>query len=172
MAKTRVQFHEELENLRHRLLRMSGDVDWMLDNAIRSMIEGNLDLAKQVIRADDSVDKLDLEIEAECMSMLALQQPVARDLRLIGSAMKAITDIERIGDYAVDIAKIGRRTTIRNGSKLVAKLVRVNSVQIALRLPSPDLAKAREIAGRKGIGYQTLLKMLVHEGLQRVESKG
>ena len=62
--------------------------------------------------------------------------------------------------------------TIRNGSKLVAKLVRVNSVQIALRLPSPDLAKAREIAGRKGIGYQTLLKMLVHEGLQRVESKG
>ena len=54
------------------------------------------------------------------------------------------------------------------GSKLVAKLARTNSVQIALRLPSPDLAKAREIAGRKGIGYQTLLKMIVHEGLQRV----
>jgi predicted DNA binding CopG/RHH family protein len=53
------------------------------------------------------------------------------------------------------------------GSKLVAKLAKANSVQIALRLPSPDLAKAREIAERKGIGYQTLLKMLVHEGLQR-----
>jgi hypothetical protein len=57
----------------------------------------------------------------------------------------------------------------RDGSKLVAKLARVSSVQIALRLPSPDLAKARAIAGRKGIGYQTLLKMLVHEGLQRAE---
>ena len=53
------------------------------------------------------------------------------------------------------------------GSKLVAKLAKATSVQIALRLPSPDLAKAREIAERKGIGYQTLLKMIVHEGLQR-----
>lgn len=53
------------------------------------------------------------------------------------------------------------------GSKLVSKLTKASSVQIALRLPSPDLAKAREIAERKGIGYQTLLKMIVHEGLQR-----
>jgi hypothetical protein len=59
--------------------------------------------------------------------------------------------------------------TKSGGSPLVGKLIRANSVQIALRLPSPDLEKAREIAGRKGIGYQTLLKMLVHEGLQRVE---
>jgi predicted DNA binding CopG/RHH family protein len=55
----------------------------------------------------------------------------------------------------------------QRGSALVARLGQANSVQIALRLPSPDLAKAREIAERKGIGYQTLLKMLVHEGLQR-----
>ena len=55
------------------------------------------------------------------------------------------------------------------GSKLVTKLAASHSVQIALRLPSPDIAKAREIAERKGIGYQTLLKMIVHEGLQRVD---
>jgi predicted DNA binding CopG/RHH family protein/uncharacterized DUF497 family protein len=55
----------------------------------------------------------------------------------------------------------------QKGSPLVANLGRASSVQIALRLPAPDLAKAREIAGRKGIGYQTLLKMLVHEGLRR-----
>lgn len=61
------------------------------------------------------------------------------------------------------------RTDRPGGSKLVAKLARANSVQIALRLPSLDVAKAREIASRKGIGYQTLLKMLVHEGLHRVE---
>ncbi len=58
------------------------------------------------------------------------------------------------------------------GSGLVAKLEEARSVQIALRLPSPDLARARTIAERKGIGYQTLLKMLVHEGLQRVENQG
>jgi predicted DNA binding CopG/RHH family protein len=55
----------------------------------------------------------------------------------------------------------------QKGSHLVASLNRASSVQIALRLPAPDIAKAREIAGRKGIGYQTLLKMLVHEGLRR-----
>jgi predicted DNA binding CopG/RHH family protein len=55
----------------------------------------------------------------------------------------------------------------KNGSTLVASLSRTSSVQIALRLPAPDVAKARQIAGRKGIGYQTLLKMLVHEGLRR-----
>jgi predicted DNA binding CopG/RHH family protein len=58
-------------------------------------------------------------------------------------------------------------TRKQKGSPLVRKLGKANSVQIALRLPEPDIAKAREIAGRKGIGYQTLLKMLVHEGLRR-----
>jgi len=64
-----------------------------------------------------------------------------------------------------------RTATGSAGSKLVAKLARAGSVQIALRLPSPDLARARTIAERKGIGYQTLLKMLVHEGLQRAENQ-
>src|ERR1035437_4678241 len=58
-------------------------------------------------------------------------------------------------------------TRKQKGSTLVGELGKANSVQIALRLPEPDIAKAREIADRKGIGYQTLLKMLVHEGLQR-----
>jgi predicted DNA binding CopG/RHH family protein len=61
----------------------------------------------------------------------------------------------------------GRAQEKKRGSLLVAELTRESSVQIALRLPAPDLAKAREIADRKGIGYQTLLKMLVHEGLRR-----
>ncbi len=61
----------------------------------------------------------------------------------------------------------GSGTKKLKGSPLVANLSRASSVQIALRLPAPDLAKAREIADRKGIGYQTLLKMLLHEGLRR-----
>lgn len=61
----------------------------------------------------------------------------------------------------------GSGTKKGKGSPLVANLNRASSVQIALRLPAPDLAKARKIAERKGIGYQTLLKMLLHEGLRR-----
>lgn len=60
-----------------------------------------------------------------------------------------------------------RKGTAPKGSRLVSQLNRTPSVQIALRLPEPDVAKARELATRKGIGYQTLLKMLVHEGLRR-----
>jgi hypothetical protein len=59
----------------------------------------------------------------------------------------------------------------QKGSPLVARLGRINSVQIALRLPGQDIEKARAIADRKGIGYQTLLKMIVHEGLQREERR-
>lgn len=60
-----------------------------------------------------------------------------------------------------------KKGTAPQGSRLVGQLNRTTSVQIALRLPEPDVAKARELATRKGIGYQTLLKMLVHEGLRR-----
>jgi hypothetical protein len=62
--------------------------------------------------------------------------------------------------------------TTTKGSKLVAMLNKKSSVQIAIRLPEADLAQARKIAGRKGIGYQTLLKMLVHEGLAREAARG
>jgi hypothetical protein len=61
----------------------------------------------------------------------------------------------------------GKKGGAPRGSRLVGQLNKVASVQIALRLPEPDVAKARELATRKGIGYQTLLKMLVHEGLRR-----
>jgi hypothetical protein len=64
-------------------------------------------------------------------------------------------------------AESPKKGTRPRGSRLVARLGRASTVQIALRLPEPDVTKAREIATRKGIGYQTLLKMLVHEGLRR-----
>jgi hypothetical protein len=60
-----------------------------------------------------------------------------------------------------------KKGSLQKGSRLVGHLNRTTSVQIALRLPEPDVTKARELATRKGIGYQTLLKMLVHEGLRR-----
>lgn len=69
-------------------------------------------------------------------------------------------------------AESRRKGTVAVGSRLVAELNAKKSVQIAIRLPGPDLARARQIAERKGIGYQTLLKMLVHEGLAREARRG
>ena len=69
-------------------------------------------------------------------------------------------------------AGTGKKRGAPKGSRLVGQLKKPPSVQIALRLPEPDIAKARELAMRKGIGYQTLLKMLVHEGLRREARRG
>jgi phosphate transport system protein len=109
MTATRSLFQEDLEKLRHRLLEMASEADNMVALAMQALIEQNLALAEKVIAGDDVVDDQDIEIEAECIRLIALQQPMARDLRLIGTALKVITDLERIGDHAVDIAKVARK---------------------------------------------------------------
>ncbi len=106
---TRTQFEEELERIRTELLEMTNYADRMVGNAMQALIDRDLNRAVEVIEADDELDALDIEVETSCMRLLALQQPLARDLRLIGTALKIITDVERIGDHAVDIAKIARK---------------------------------------------------------------
>ncbi len=108
MSATRLQFDEELDTLCRHLLEMGSDADSMVERAIRALTEQNVRLAEEVIANDDVVDDLDLRIETQCLRMIALQQPVARDLRLIATTLKIITDLERIGDNAVDIAKAAR----------------------------------------------------------------
>jgi phosphate transport system protein len=109
MSATRTQFEVELEELRRRLLEMGSAADRMVADAMQALQEQNITLAESVISGDDRIDDLDLAIEAHCMRLIALQAPVGRDLRLVGTALKAITDLERIGDHAVDIAKVARK---------------------------------------------------------------
>src|SRR5690349_12628470 len=109
MHATRSRYDEQLDRLRGRLLEMGDKVDHMLDHAVTALINQDVAAAEQVIAEDDSVDGMDLGIEQDCMRLLALQKPMARDLRLIGTALKAITDLERIGDHSVDIAKVARK---------------------------------------------------------------
>lgn len=106
MARTRQNFDEQLAHLKQRLLHLMSCVESMLDKSVRALVKQDVKLAREVIKDDDIADDLDLEIEQECMRLLALQQPMSRDLRTIGTAMKVISDLERIGDYSVDIAKI------------------------------------------------------------------
>lgn len=105
MRRTRQAFDEQLEVLETRLLEMGRFVEAMLEKAVRSLADQDGKLAREVIAEDDTADAMDLDIEQQCMRLLALQQPMSRDLRTIGTVMKVIADVERIGDYSVDIAK-------------------------------------------------------------------
>jgi phosphate transport system protein len=99
-------FYDELKQLEHDLLEMGSRAESMVSQAVDSLYRLDTTLAKEVILRDDEIDDRDLAIEGQCLRLLALQQPMASDLRIVGTAMKMITDIERIGDLAVDIAKI------------------------------------------------------------------
>lgn len=81
----------------------------MLQMSIESLQERDVAKAKEVISLDDIVDSYNYKIEDKCLRMIALQQPVAKDLRVIAAVMKIITDVERIGDYSIDIAKFSIR---------------------------------------------------------------
>jgi phosphate transport system protein len=106
MIRTRQAFDEQLQQLEGKLVQFSAYVEGMLERAVRALKQQDVNLAREVVTADDAADAMDFEIEQMCMRLLALQQPMSRDLRTIGTAMKIIADIERIGDYSVDIAKI------------------------------------------------------------------
>jgi phosphate transport system protein len=102
---TSKQFEQQLRALKDKLLLMSHDAETMIANAIKALVERRPSLAEEVIKNDDALDLLELEIDNLCYEVLALEQPVARDLRFIATALKIVRDIERIGDIAVNIAE-------------------------------------------------------------------
>ncbi|HET7550046.1 MAG TPA: phosphate signaling complex protein PhoU [Gemmatimonadaceae bacterium] len=102
-------FHEQLEELTQRLLDMSRHVETAIDLAVDSLLEHDPEQARMVIAGDRALDVLELEIEHIAVSLLALQQPMARDLRFVIGAIKLSSDLERVGDHAVNIAEAALR---------------------------------------------------------------
>lgn len=98
-------FHDQLDELKQRLLRMSERSESLVDLAVESLLTRDADKAQTVIASDREVDHFEIEIESMAVELLALQQPMARDLRFIISAIKASSDLERVGDHAVNIAQ-------------------------------------------------------------------
>lgn len=98
-------FDEELTRLKERILRMGGMVESSIRDSVASLVERDNDLAKRVIEKDYEINALDVEIDEECIRLIALRQPKARDLRFITTIMKITTDLERMGDLAEDIAE-------------------------------------------------------------------
>ncbi len=116
----RANFHHSIEELQNDILKMGHYVEEAINQAVESLMTLNDTLAEQVVENDDLIDKMTLNVEERCLRLIALQQPLASDLRTIGAALKIATDLERIADHAVDISK----TTIRlSGENLVKPLI-------------------------------------------------
>lgn len=95
-------FDDELRNLKEKILKMGLLVEAAVRDSIKSLVERNSDLAREVIKNDHRINALDVEIDEECIRLIALRQPKAGDLRFITTAMKITTDLERMGDLAED----------------------------------------------------------------------
>lgn len=102
-------FHEQLDELKHKLHEMAGHAEQLVDHAITSLIERDRTLAESVIAGDKVINSLEIDIEQLAISLLALQQPMARDLRSIVGTIKVSGDLERVGDHAVNIAESALR---------------------------------------------------------------
>lgn len=105
MGATRQAFDKALEELQQSILRIGSLVEQAIYTVVQSLAGQNVLLAEEVIKGDRLIDQMELEIEDRCLKLIATQQPIATDLRKISTGFKIITDLERMGDLAVDIAR-------------------------------------------------------------------
>ncbi len=102
---TETHFQKELEELKENLLKMAALVEEALRNSVQSLVKRDSDLARKAFEVEDRINKMEIAIDEMCLKLLALRQPMAADLRFITSAMKITTDLERMGDQAVNISE-------------------------------------------------------------------
>jgi phosphate transport system protein len=147
-------YEAELRELKSKLLRMAGLVEQMIASATTALLEGDLERARETIAADGPVNALEIETDELCLMILARRQPMASDLRMITLAMKMVTDLERIGDLAVNI---GERVLALAGPpppSATERLERMSQTgQEMIRdaidaFVAGDVAKARTVFGR------------------------
>lgn len=148
----RTAFDAQLRGIESDLLEMVTRAEGMVADAVQSVMRLDRDQAERVFRADDTIDRLEHEIEGRCLEMLALQQPMGRDLREIGSVLKIVTDVERIGDRAVDIARTGLKVEAAGGDptiidlELIGDKARLMVREAVTAFVKRDLTEFNEIA--------------------------
>jgi phosphate transport system protein len=148
------EYEAELRDLKDKLLRMAGLVEEMIANATRAFVEADLDIARTTIQSDGQVNGLEVETDEMCLLILAKRQPLASDLRMITLAMKMVTDLERIGDLAVNICERALAISAAPPPSIAEKLQRMSSTgQQMIRdaidaFIAGDVGKARAVFGR------------------------
>jgi phosphate transport system protein len=148
------EYEAELREVREQLLQMAGLIEQMIADAARAFGQADVELAQRTIARDEEVDRLEVEIDEQCLLMLARRQPLASDLRMITLAMKMVTDLERIGDLAVNICE---RTMALRGepqASFAGKMARIAELSQAMireaieAFVNRDAERARRIFAR------------------------
>jgi phosphate transport system protein len=125
-------FHEELNELKRKLVRMGEMVEKSVYKAIVSFTSENDNMAERIIRSDDAINAMETEIEELCLKLLALRQPMAVDLRFITAAMKINNDLERMGDHAVNIAGYAKKLNHAKAIKLMDHIPKMTKVALSM----------------------------------------
>jgi phosphate transport system protein len=154
LRHTSREYEKELQEIRDGLLYLGAKVEKSLELVIQALVERNADMAREIIRGDDQIDLLDIELEERCIRILALRQPAAGDLRFITTAIKITGHLERIGDM---VANIAEKVIILNDfpqlkpyidlprmGEISGKMIR-NSMEAMVRQDAVLAMKVREI---------------------------
>lgn len=139
------EYEAELSHVRDNLLRMTGLVEEMIGESVRAFIEIDSDRANRTIEQDHKVNRLEVDTDELCLLILAKRQPLASDLRFITLAMKMVTDIERIGDLAVNIAERGLALDARPDAAGSDKIVEMANITQAMIREAIDSFVARDV---------------------------
>ena len=118
----RNRFETQLLELDNNLVTMGTLCETAISLSVKAFIEGNQEFAKKALEVEDEIDEKEREIEHQCLQLLLQQQPVAKDLRAVSAVLKMITDLERIGDQAADIAELSEYTKTVNTSEHIKKM--------------------------------------------------
>ena len=151
------EFEQELRHLREQLLLMGSHVEGIISASLRALVERDSELAQRTIEADRVVDRLEIEIDGLCLQILARRQPVASDLRFVTMVLKAVTDLERMGDLGVNISERVLELNNETPLKPYVDLPRMaDETQIMLRealdaFVAKDADRARRVIARDQI---------------------
>ena len=126
--ENKLYFDNELTDLKDNLVKMAKLVEEAICMSIKSLVEQDLELAAKVIKNDDIIDKMELDIEEQCLQMIALRHPIARNLRVIGCGYKTISDLERVADHAVSIAKASQYLSTKSLVKPLIDIPRMAEI--------------------------------------------
>src|SRR5207237_3280734 len=126
-----------LEQLKTRLLEMGGLAEEQVRVAVNALVDGDRALIEHVLAGDEPINRLHIEIDGRCFTLLALHQPMAVDLRAIVSAVKINTDLERVGDLAINIAEAARRYAQHPAVKKLIDIPRMATIAQSLLREAP-----------------------------------
>jgi phosphate transport system protein len=145
MDQDRRHFAEKLEELKGRLLVMGGLAEERLRMVMKALVERHREALADVIAGDDRIDDLQMDIDDRCFTLIALHQPVAVDLRTVVSALKISTDLERVGDLAVNIAEAAQRNLLHPPVKPLIDLPRMGELALKMLREALDSFVSRDI---------------------------